>query len=519
MQAAVDGMVVSVSIPVRNVGAVTGKTSVQLYVSAPTGKMDKPYQELAAFGKTKALTAGEEERLCLSFDLSDMASFDTVGCCYVLEAGDYILRVGEDSRTTSVAGVIRLDQDVVTKRVKNITRAPKYKDYIPAEAAKSTDIPKDVDIITVSASEFKTEVTNYDHDYEVDETVKSLSDDLLIKMNIGSFDPKGGMAGIIGNSGTSVAGAAGQTCLEAEEKGIRSLVMADGPAGLRLHRDYVRTKGGSIKGLGNSIPESMMDLFPKIVKLLMRPYKPKRGDVIYHQYATALPIATAIAQSFNIAFATECGSIVGSEMDRFGVDLWLAPALNIQRDIRCGRNFEYFSEDPVVSGEFSAAITNGVQSHRGRGTTIKHFACNNQEFNRTQNNSVVSERTLREIYLKGFAIAVKKSAPKAIMTSYNLINGVHASEMRELIEDYMRRENGYEGIVMTDWVVSGYASVKGCKYPVACASKVVMAGGDLFMPGSKNDYDDIKKGLEEGIVIRRQLEVNATRVKTLFIEK
>lgn len=202
-----------------------------------------------------------------------------------------------------------------------------------------------------------------------------------------------------------------------------------------------------------------------------------------------------------------------SEMELFHVDLWLAPALNIHRSILCGRNFEYYSEDPLVSGMMAAAITCGVQSHKGCGTTIKHYVANNQEYNRTQNNSMMSERALREIYLKGFGICIEKSQPKAVMTSYNLLNGIHTSESRALIEDVLRCEYGFLGLVMTDWVINGYEAEKDCKYPVAHAENVIMAGGDFFMPGTKLDYNEVVKAYKDGKVTKKQLLINATRIK------
>ena len=173
-------------------------------------------------------------------------------------------------------------------------------------------------------------------------------------------------------------------------------------------------------------------------------------------------------------------------MERFGVHLWLASALNIHRDIRCGRNFEYFSEDPLISGKFASAITRGIQKHPGCSTTVKHFAANNQETNRYNSNSQVSERAMREIYLRGFEIAVKESQPHALMTSYNLLNGVHTSERRDLLEDILRAEFGFEGIVMTDWIVA-VMSGKGNKYPAPNAAKIAAAGNDLIMPGGMGD--------------------------------
>ena len=251
---------------------------------------------------------------------------------------------------------------------------------------------------------------------------------------------------------------------------------------------------------------------PMLWVLKLMNYRPKKGDRIGGQYATAIPIGTAVAQSFNLQLAEEFGKIVGAEMERFGVHLWLAPALNIHRSIRCGRNFEYFSEDPLVSGLFAGAITKGVQQFPHAGTTVKHYAFNNQERNRTQNNSQLSERAAREIYLKGFGICVKMAQPKAVMTSYNLVNGQHTNERVGLIGDILRAEFGFEGIVMTDWIIAGYENERDCIHPVSDASHVCMAGGDLFMPGSKHDYDSIKSGLDQGTVTKEQLQINATRV-------
>ena len=196
-------------------------------------------------------------------------------------------------------------------------------------------------------------------------------------------------------------------------------------------------------------------------------------------------------------------------MERFGVHLWLAPALNIHRNIRCGRNFEYYSEDPLISGRFAAAITRGVQKHPGCGTTIKHFAANNQETNRYCSNSMVSQRALREIYLRGFEICIRESRPHAIMTSYNLLNGTHTSERRDLCVDLLRCEWGYEGIIMTDWVVDGNSPKKGNVHRDALAEEAAAAGSALFMPGSMKDYERMMNALKAGTLSRRQLEENA----------
>lgn len=508
--AELDGHRVTVRATVKNTGSCPGKEVVQLYVSIPAGKLEEPYQVLCGFAKTKPLAPSQEETVSIQFDMADIAPYDEETASYILEAGDYLLRLGCSSRSTEVCAAVRLQEAVTVLRSRNVLGKPDFEDC--RLSADKEPTPSDVPVLELSANALITKYVNYQREESIDPAIESLSDDQLIKMNIGAFDPKAGVASMIGNAGFTVAGAAGQSCMEAA--GIPSLVMADGPAGLRLSRRYAVDKKGTIHPLESSIPASLFDFMSAPMKWIMSlmTYKAKKTDKLGDQYATAIPIGTAVAQSFNLVLAEEFGKIVGEEMERFGVHLWLAPALNIHRSVRCGRNFEYFSEDPLVSGLFAGAITKGVQTYPHAGTTIKHYAFNNQERNRTQNNSQVSERAAREIYLKGFGICVKASQPKAVMTSYNLVNGKHTSEHSGLIGDILRSEFGYKGIVMTDWVTAGYENEKDCIHPVAEAAWVCMAGGDLFMPGSQHDYDSIKAGLEAGTVTREQLRVNATRV-------
>ncbi len=333
----------------------------------------------------------------------------------------------------------------------------------------------------------------------------------LARINIGTLK-KGGIQSIIGNASDTVPGAAGESTSSLEERGLPRMVMADGPAGLRLSPKYYRDKKG-IHTFEATVPDSVLEYLPgPLAWFLGRKPKVKSGVEIQEQYTTAIPIGTAIAQSWNEELAYLCGKIVAEEMERFGVHLWLAPALNIHRSILCGRNFEYFSEDPLLSGRFAAMITKGVQSHPGCGVTIKHFAANNQETNRYNNSSNVSERAMREIYLKGFRICVEEAMPCAVMTSYNLLNGVHTSESRALTEEILRREWGFEGIVMTDWITAGFILSRGAHYAPPHAGKVAAAGSDLFMPGSRKDYKEVLEALKDGDLTREQLEISATRV-------
>ena len=511
--AEISGELVTVTGTVTNIGAYPGKEVLQLYVSIPEGKLDQPYQVLAGFAKTGMLAPNQEEQIQIRFAMSSIAPYDEETESYILEAGDYILRIGNSSRSTSVCAAVRVEKTVTVRRAKNVLGKPDFTDYrVPEQQKKRSFLPPDAPIMVLVPGSITTVTTEYFREDPIDPVVEKLSLDQLIKLNLGAYDPKAGVASIIGNSSLTVAGAAGQSCMEAA--GIPSMVMADGPAGLRLSRQYAVDAKGKIHPLESSIPASLIDFMNAPMRWLMSllTYKPKKKDKLGEQYATALPIGTAVAQSFNTGLAEQFGKIVGEEMERFGVHLWLAPALNIHRSIRCGRNFEYYSEDPLVSGIFAGSITKGVQSLPHAGTTVKHYAFNNQERNRTQNNSRVSERAAREIYLKGFGICVRTSQPKAVMTSYNLVNGTHTSEHSGLIEDILRAEFGFQGIVMTDWVIAGYENEKDCIHPVAEAARVCMAGGDLFMPGSQHDYDSIKSGLDAGTVTIKQLQINATRV-------
>ena len=501
---------VSVKASVKNTGKACGKEVVQLYVSDPQGKLDKPYQALAAFAKTKELIPGEEDILTLSFDMKDLASYDAGRAAWILEAGDYVLRLGNSSRSTQPVAVVRLNEEVVVRKVKNCLGKPTFEDWKP-ETLPQEKFHSDLPMLELDASEFKTETVDYNLTHDIDPLMKTLSDEELCLMNIGSFKDKGSKS-VVGEAAQSVVGGAGETTRAFIDRGIPAIVMADGPAGVRICRQYTRDADGA-HPVGQTMPESIMELMPAPAAFFMKLFEKKASaeGEIYEQNCTAIPIGTALAQSWNIDFAEKCGDIVGDEMERFGVHLWLAPALNIHRDIRCGRNYEYFSEDPLISGHFSAAITCGVQKHPGRGTTIKHFAANNQETNRYGSNSIVSERAMREIYLKGFEIAVRDSQPHALMTSYNLINGIHTSERRDLAEDILRAEFGFKGIVMTDWII-GALNFGKKKYPAPDAARIAAAGNDLVMPGGPADHKAMLKGLKEGRLTRAQLLANATRV-------
>lgn len=534
-----DGQV-KVVAAVTNTGACAGKEVVQVYYSAPAGKLDKPYQELAGYAKTGELAAGETEEITVTFPVTDLASYDESRAAWVMEAGEYLVRVGNCSRNTKIAASLVLDAEVITEQDMNVCGKPGFEDMkfeaaplSEADQAEKAQAP----VIALEAAAIETKVISYSKVMEeipagetitwdkvvsgektVAEFVAGLSDEQLAFLCIGDYFDSDDMMEVIGNASSTVAGAAGETTARLKDLGLPTLVMADGPAGLRLSPSY-KLYGEVAKG-GSSLGGDMMLVFTDEELAAMAAGDASKADEnqeTYYQYCVAIPIGTMIAQSFNDELAETCGKLVGIEMGMFNCPIWLAPALNIHRSPLCGRDFEYYSEDPVVSGRVAAAITKGVQATPGCATTIKHYAFNNQETNRYFSCSNLSERAIREIYLKGFEICVKDSQPQFIMTSYNLYNGIeHTCNSYDLNTRVLRDEWGFEGVVMTDWLVTGGMGPKGDKYSCASAAGNVKAGNDITMPGLPSDKADIMKALEDEShpyhLSRAELQTCALRV-------
>lgn len=495
---------VCVKVNVKNKGTFSGKEVIQLYVSKPEGKLDQPYKELAAYKKTKELAAGEVQEVELIFDMKGIGSFDTEEKQQILEKGYYILHLGNSSRDHRIIGAVYLDGNVVLKQLYDVGGAADFTDYVPEKPMKAEQSEK-WPIVEISAKMFVTEPEtdrSPSVDSEAAALAKTFSDNELAYLCTGGF-VDGGSQSVIGNAGLQVAGAAGETTNRFVGQAVPFLVMADGPAGLRLSKEYGIDEDGVYAIDAGSMGEIMEMVPPEILQQIKEMFgakekKRERQGAIHEQYCTAIPIGTALAQSWNEEICEICGDIVGEEMERFGVNLWLAPALNIHRHPLCGRNFEYYSEDPLISGKMAAGITRGTQNHPGCGVTLKHFVCNNQETNRFRSNSIVSQRALREIYLRGFEIAIKEASPYAVMSSYNLLNGEHTSQREDLLESVLRKEWGYEGIVMSDWVTGGeeIPSVKKRIYPGACASGSIKAGNDIMMPGGRTHHDDLLNAVD-----------------------
>ena len=520
-----DGQI-SVDVEVTNTGDVAGKDVVEVYYNPPytNGGIEKASANLIEFAKTDLLQPGDSQTVTVTFDVEDMASYDSYDAAWVMEEGEYTIRVGNSSRTTEVAAIIDLDETVQTVLLKNVMKDKEFvkeiHHMVPIFDLELDDTPF-MRPILIYAENFKKKIMEYEvirttledkrpdeiltlEDVKkgaasLEELVAQLTVEEMADLCVGTERLEEG-GNVIGSSSACVPGAAGDTTSALiEKRKIPNLILADGPAGLRLQTHFKTDKEG------NKLPggeQFGMEIAPFAKE------QPE-GAQDYYQYCTAIPIATTLAQSWDVDLIKRMGEIVGEEMEQFHIHLWLAPGMNIHRNPLCGRNFEYYSEDPYVAGTIAAAMTEGVQSNYGCGTTIKHFACNNQEDNRMGSDSVVSERTLRELYLKGFEIAVKESQPMSIMTSYNLINGVHAANNYDLCTDAARNEWGFKGMIMTDWTtteIDEKCTASGC----------MRAGNDLVMPGCFGDHDNMRKALAEGTLKIEDLKACIARLVSVI---
>ena len=495
-----------VSYKVKNIGAFSGKEVIQIYATKPNDLLDNPSLELACYKKTKELAPNEIETGHILIDITKLSSYDEARALTILQQGLYLIRIGSSSCDNKIIAKIRIEKEIVLEKLNNKCQNKDLELFIPDR--KDEIIPSDVKEFVISDLNIEPLVIEYKKDEYIDPLINTLDDDSLARVTTGYY--QNGFAAIVGSSCKNIVGGAGETVLSVPEI-KHSLTMADGPAGIRITQKYCIDKKGVHSLTLDPFMEKLMDFLPGIARPFIKPKKNYKGE-IHYQYTTAIPIGTALAQSFNDEFVESCGELVAEEMKMFNVDLWLAPALNIHRNILCGRNFEYYSEDPYLSGRISIAMVKGVEKDKSLGVTIKHFACNNQEFNRNNNNSHVSERALREIYLKGFEMCIKEANPKAIMTSYNLLNGVHTSESFELINDILRCEWGYPGLVMTDWIATGRSFCKKSVYPAPYASNNILAGNDLTMSGCPKDHKDIMKALKSGKLSRNDLIYSASRI-------
>ena len=493
---------------VTNTGdTYSGKEVVELYATCPAGKLEKEYRRLVAFAKTGLLAPGQSEKLTLEIGLDKLTSYSEKEAAWILESGSYVIWAGNSLEASVPCAVLKLDKEVVLTKTQNICplkeeleemKQSSEKMNQKLEALLKTAEEKKVPVMELKAADVETRVVEYRSNVEcVPEEARKFVDTLSKEklVALASGDPGKGQGSNLGSAGISVPGSAGETNNCALEDGVPGIVLADGPAGLRLMKHYNVHEG----------------------KIVNKPFKfslegglfcegePADPGETYYQYCTAIPVGTLLAQTWDTALIEEIGEMIGGEMLEFSVTLWLAPGMNIHRNPLCGRNFEYYSEDPLLAGRMAGAMTNGVQNVPGCGTTIKHFACNNQEDNRMGSDSILSERTLREIYLKGFEIAITESQPMSIMTSYNLINGVHAANCEDTCTKAARCEWGFQGVIMTDWTTTEYG-------PDCTASGCMRAGNDLVMPGAFSDRDNLNQELADGTLSMEDLKACISRL-------
>ena len=441
---------------VTNTGCRSGKNTVMLFVQKPCGALGNPARELVAFGKTRELAPGESQTIDLTATRYQLSSFDEAGVtgrrnCYVLQAGTYRFYCGENVRDAIPAGCYTVEKNTVLKRHLEAAAPRKAFPILAAEqtekgyaavqrkaSAGTVDLKKRI-LASIPKAIPMTGDKGYklkdvqDGKISLDTFVAQLDATELEAISRGDYT----MDSPLGPRGN--AGAFGGVTESLRKKGVPAVTTTDGPSGLRLYDS-----------------------------------------------CSLLPIGTLLASTFDMALVETLFAELGKEMKARGSDVLLAPGMNIQRNPLCGRNFEYFSEDPYVTGRMAAAVVRGIQS-QGVSACPKHFACNNQEVNRHHNDSIVSQRALREIYLRGFEICVKQAAPKNIMTSYNKINGVWGHYHFDLVKTILRDEWGYKGNVVTDWWMCYAPSPE---FPKLTGNAYrVRARVDVLMPGSRGFAD------------------------------
>ena len=457
-----DAQEFTVSVRVTNTGNVPGKEVVQLYTSVSGSRLDVPKYELKAFEKTKLLAAGESQKLLLTVKKNDLASYDDNKAAWVLPVGEYAVFVGNSIRNIQKVHSFAVTEEQTVFQTVNRCTPSKLPCRLHSDGTYEELAMQEYPAV-LDTSEWPNKPT---HEKEhilpnmhgkflpegrisfekvasgeaaLDDFMQQLTDEEMITLLGGS--PCRGVADTSGIGGLDYIG-------------IPAVMTADGPAGLRV--------------------------------------VPDRGV-----YTTAWPVATLLACSWDPELVCRVGEAGAKEVKENNMGMWLTPAINIHRSPLCGRNFEYYSEDPLVSGKLAAAMVRGIQS-QGISACLKHFCANNKETNRAMSDSRVSERALREIYLKAFEIVVKESGVWSIMTAYNLLNGTFTSESSDLINGILRTEWGFDGFVTTDW------DNRAEQY------REQLAGNDFRMPCGS--FKRLKKAMEMGLITRDDLAVNVRRV-------
>ncbi len=442
---------IALTVKTKNIHPTnSGKDVIQVYAECPQGKLGKPARVLCAYSKTSRLTPDSEEAVTLTFPINIFASYDDAGktafpSSYVLEKGEYKFYIGANVRDSEYCWSTEFSEDILVKKLRQVSKPlHSFKKLVPV--ATENGYKKAYEDVAVSTDDMKRIITDNlprDFGYTGDKGIrlsdvkegKASLEDFIAQLSTTELEAisRGDyvMNSPLGNKGN--AGCMGGVLPSLRDKGISPLTTTDGPSGIRI---------GACCSL--------------------------------------LPIGSLVSSMWNDDLATEAYALISKEMKVKGSDILLAPGMNIHRNPLCGRNFEYYSEDPVLTGKTAAAVVRGIQSSGGAACP-KHFACNNQETNRNKSDSRLSERALREIYLKGFEICVKEAEPLTIMTSYNKINGVWGHYNYNLCTRILRQEWGFNGLVMTDWWMQSSKSPEFSN--LSDNAYRVRAGVDVLMPG------------------------------------
>ncbi len=473
--AADDGDYITVKANVKNVGDFCGKEVIEIYFEAPDSDMGSPARQLVEFAKTKELAPGESEEVSLRFSKKQMAAFDDVGItgnksCFVLLKGDYRIFAGTDVRNAECVLTYNMPDVKVVEQLSSAMAPFMDLDVIKAENQNGEYVlghrsikgqAADIESFKVDFAELEFSgdkniklVDVYNKKHTLDEFIAQLNDIELAALVCGE--------GL--NSPKVTAGAAGALGGQTESLsnyGIPVCCVADGPSGIKISKEYE---------------------------------------------TTLTPNGTMLACTWNTEVVKQLFEIIGAELEKYEVDSLLGPGLNIHRSPLCGRNFEYFSEDPYLSGKMGAYITKGIATH-GTYSTIKHLCCNNQERSRSDYDVTVSERALREIYLKPFEIAVKYGENVLIMTSYNSVNGFWSASNYDLTKKILRDEWGFENIVMTDWWAKCNVN-QGEWGSTNRLDVMVRSQNDLYMvaPDVSVKSGSAHIGLQRGTITRAQLQ-------------
>ena len=480
---------VALSCTVTNTGSVhAGRETVQVYIEKPCGVLGNPLRSLAAFAKTKLLAPGESQSLSLTVPFSAFASYDNSGktghaSAYVIEAGTYRFYLGHDVRSAARVWEYAQAQTVVTEQLTTI--APPQESFRIISAAEQADgsrkpVTTAVDTQTIdlrgkilaALPPAIPQTGNKGYKLADVKSGKVSMEEFVAQLNLEELEGltrgDGIMNSPLGAKGN--AGVLGGVLPSLREKGIPAITTTDGPSGIRLHSS-----------------------------------------------CSLLPIGTLLACTFDCDLIGRVYEAIGAEMRAKGSEVLLAPGINLHRNPLCGRNFEYYSEDPFLTGMLAAAAVRGLQS-QGVAACIKHFACNNQEYNRNHNDSRLSERALRELYLKGFELCIKESDPVYVMSSYNKINGVWGHYHYELCTDILRGEWNYGGCVMTDWWMRSskspeFPALRNNAYRVRAQVDILMPGAGPVRKNPKKDKTLLQSyGRQDGITLG---ELQRTAVNVL----